>query len=294
VLGAASCAPSGLWNGEEVRLSLSTCDRVSHLTASAPCLTLRGGGIRPPRNRGVHLSTTETAHASASTVSGVDDAAPVGRTRTDSVRDWIHTGACVLAGVLITVGFLLDPAVDTDTGAETIAAVAESADRFYWANTMSAFGLAMTAAVGLAVLRLVRGRGRVLATIGGVLMMIGGTAAAAGIFMYGAALTGMVESGVDHSVLAELQDHLGDSWRPGLAFLLGFAPLLLGMLLSAIALFLSRAVPRWVPIALGLGAVAIIALGDTDLSTLGDVLLTIGLAGVGLGLWRATVGARTA
>lgn len=219
-------------------------------------------------------------------------AAP-GHTPTDTVRDAIHAGACVLAGVLVTLGFLLDPASDSDGAAEVVAAATDDTGLFYWSNTMAAVGLAMVAAAGLAVMRLVRGRGRVLATIGGLLTAIGGVAAGAGIFMYGAVLAGMAESDVDTSAQVALQEHLEDSMRPGLTFLLGFAPLLLGLLLCGIALYLSRAVPVWLGPLLGLGVVLIMVLGDTSISTLGDVVLTMSLAAVGVCLWRATSGART-
>lgn len=211
------------------------------------------------------------------------------RTRADGARDAIHVGACLLAGVLITTGFLLDVAgTDTDSGAELIAAVSENPNRFYAANTLAAFGLAMLPAVGLAVLRLVRGRGRVLATIGGVLVMIGGTAAAAGIFMYGAVVSVLAGPGQDAATSAALQDDLGDSARTGLTFIIGFPGTFLGLLVCAVALLVSRATPRWVPLTLVLGIVAVMALGSTDASTVGDLLLTAGLSGIGLSLWKAT------
>jgi hypothetical protein len=92
---------------------------------------------------------------------------------------------------------------------------------------VGAFGLVLVAAVGLAVLRLVRGRGRVVATIGGLLLVIGGTAATTGQFMYGAVLTAMA---------------------------VGFPGIMLGLLVSAGALLRSRAVPRWVPAAMVFGS----------------------------------------
>lgn len=214
-------------------------------------------------------------------------------TRTDTVRDAIHAGACVLAGVLITSGFVLD---DTDdlSGSEAIAAVAASPDRFYWGNTLGAFGMAMLAAVGLAVLRLVRGRARVLATVGGVLLMIAGTAAAAGLFMYASMLTVMAESGLDVEVMGALEKAAGDSARPGLAFMIGFPGVFLGLLLCAAALAVSRVVWRWVPAALVAGTIAVLALGETSASFVGDVLLTAGCVGIGLALWRRTTSDRAA
>jgi hypothetical protein len=212
---------------------------------------------------------------------------PGGRTRTDTVRDALHAGACVLSGVLVTIGFLLDrDGSEADEADELVAVVADAPERFYAGNLLAAFGLVLVAAAGLAVLRLVRGRGRVLATVGGVLTMIGGTAAAAGIFMYGAVVATLTTE-LDAEQAAAAQEALADSGRTGLTFIVGFPGTFLGLLLCAVALFVSRATPRWVPAALVLGIVAVMALGSTDASTLGDLLLTAGLAGIGLSLWKA-------
>jgi hypothetical protein len=131
------------------------------------------------------------------------------------VRDAIHAVLCVLSGVLITIGFALDNAKGVSEGAELIALVTEEPGRFYWSNMVGAFGLVLVAAVGLAVMRLVTGRGRVVATVGGLLLIVGGAAAAAGQAMYAAVVTAMTESGQDATVTAALQDHFGESVRTG-------------------------------------------------------------------------------
>lgn len=214
-------------------------------------------------------------------------------TRTDRVRDAIHAGACVLAGALVTIGFALDTSVESGDGAALVREIAQAPDRFYWANVIGAFGLVLVAAVGLAVMRLVRARARVLATVGGMMMIIGGAAAAAGIFMYGAVLTGMVESGLELEQMGALQDSLSDSARPGIAFMIGFPGFLLGLLLCVVALAMSHEVARWVPAALTAGLVVVMAFGETDFSFVGDLLLTAGFTGIGLTLWRATAPTRT-
>lgn len=246
-------------------------------------------------------STTDTGRASVPVQPGsaasahrvIDlDAPRPAHTRTDRVRDALHAGACVLAGVLITTGFALDPHRDTDSDAALIQAVTADPGRFYWANTIAAVGLVLLAAVGLAVLRLVRHRARVLATVAGMLLIIGGAAAAAGIFMYGAVLSGMVESGQSTQVSVALQESLGNSARPGLAFVVGFPGFALGMLLAAVALAMSRATPRWVPATLLAGLVWTLALGEGSISWVGDLLLTAALTGIGLALWKATAPGR--
>ncbi len=211
------------------------------------------------------------------------------RTRTDGARDAIHVGACALAGVLITIGFWLDPARNIDDSAELVAAVAEAPNRFYAANLIAALGLVLVATVGLAVLRLVRGqgRGRVLASVGGILLMIGGTAAATGVFMYGSVMS-TLSTTQDAATAAAADEALSNSARTGLTFMVGFPGMMLGLLLCAAALFVSRATPRWVPAALVLAVVGILALGSTDLAPVANLAMTAGLVGIGLSLWKAT------
>lgn len=204
------------------------------------------------------------------------------------VRDGIHVALIAVAGVLFTVGFALDDTPDADTGTELVAAVAGSPDRFYWSNTIGALGLVLVAAVGLAVMRLVQHRGRALATVGGLLLLIGAPAAAAGQFMYGAVVTGMVESGQDRADMAALQDSLGESARTGLTFVIGFPAVMLGMVVCAAALLVSRVVPRFVPALLIAGVLAVLVLGETPASTVADLLLTSAFIGIAWSLWRAT------
>lgn len=248
------------------------------------------------------MSTTvsQSAHVpqqQAPSEPGHLDARPPGddqRGGTRIVQDALHGVLCVLAGVLITVGFALDLGNHADTGTELLAVVVDAPDRFYWANTVGALGLVLVAAVGLAVLRLVRGRGRVAATVGGLLLMIGGAAAAAGQFMYGAVVTAMAQSGEDLAVMAALQDSFEDSVRTGMPFFIGFPGIMLGLLVSAGALLRSRAVPRWVPLAMVHGVVAVVALGDSAASSVADLLLTAAFVGIGLALWRSTAARRDA
>lgn len=240
----------------------------------------------PDGSRAATPSASAEAGPRHDRVIDLDAVPPRDRDGNRRVRDAVHAVLCALSGVLITVGFALDVGGDTEDGAALVAAVTDAPDRFYWSNTLAALGLALLAAVGLAVLRLVRGRGRVLATVGGLLLMIGGAAAAAGLFMYGAVVTAMVESGEDPAVVAALQDHFQDSVRTGLPFFVGFPGILLALLVTAVALLVSRATPRWVPAALAASVVGIVALDGGSAARVVDVVLTAALAGIAWSLWR--------
>lgn len=203
------------------------------------------------------------------------------------VRDAVVAGGAVLAGVLITIGFALDPARTESESAELVAAVADAPGRFYAANLLGALGLVMLTCVALAVIRLVPGRGRGLATGGGLLLMLGSIAAAAGVFMYGAVVSVLVES-ESTATAVRLQEVLGDSARTGLTFLIGFPAFLLGMVLCAAALLRARTVPWAVPALIVLGLVGVVALGEASpiLATAADVLLAAACAAIGVLFWQ--------
>jgi Domain of unknown function (DUF4386) len=186
-----------------------------------------------------------------------DPAEPSGRTSTDRFRDHVLAGATVLGPALVIVGLLLEveDGNDDSTGAETLDAIAPHVDRFYAAELISAIGLVLLAAGALAVMRLVRGRGGVLATVGGLLGMIGGPAAATGIFMYGAVLSLAASDDLDRTAMGAFQDKADEAAQIFPPFAIGFIGSTLGFLFLAAALWRSRRLPIWVPIAMVVSAV---------------------------------------
>ena len=209
--------------------------------------------------------------------------------RARTVRDAVVSGGCALSGVLVTTGFALDPTRSAGTSSEElIAAVATDPGRFWGSMTLASFGLAMLALAGPAVVRLVPGRGRGLATAGALLTSFGAVSAAAAMYMYGAVVSASVESPIGTEAAVALQDHAEDAVATGLPFMLGFPAFLLGLVLCVAALARAPQVPKAVPAVLLAGLVGIVVLGDARplLATASDVVLACALAVLGVLSWR--------
>ena len=180
-------------------------------------------------------------------------------TSTERLRRSILAGAAVLSPVLLAIGLLVMPGDVPDGPEELVAFVADgSPDRWYAAHLLVALGFVLLPAVALATALVVRARGAALATWGSLVLIVGGIAFGAAMFMYGATtylaatnerLTG--GSGVDFQTAAE------DSGVLGAPFPIGFFSILIGSVLCAIALWLSRRVPVWAALAVGLLMVAV-------------------------------------
>lgn len=215
-------------------------------------------------------SSTTAERTSASRTIDLDaprpDQAAAG-TSSDRARDLVLAGATVLGPALMIAGLLIetDEGGDDATGTQMLAAIADSgADRFWTSNFLAAIGLCLLGAGGLAVMRLVRARGGALATVGGVLAMVSGAMAGAGLFMYGAVAAVMADPDLDREQMGALQDRLSDAWQVMPPFV-GFIGGALALLLLAGALWRSRVVPVWVPVAVVLSAVAFFLVGDGGL-----------------------------
>lgn len=179
-------------------------------------------------------------------------------TSSDRVRDWLLAASTVLGPVLIAVALVVevDDGADEQKGTELLASIAEGGvGRFYAGNVIAAVGLVLLGAAGLTVMRLVRARGGALATAGGVLSMIAATAAATGLFMYGAVASVMTRDGLDREAMGALQDEFNDAAQLAPAYLIGFPGLALGLLLLSAALLRSKIVPVWVPAAIAVSLV---------------------------------------
>ena len=197
----------------------------------------------------------------------------------DRVRDWLLAATTVLGPLLIAIALIVevDDGADDQKGTELLATIAEGGiGRFYAGNLIGAIGLALMGAGGLTVMRLVRARGGALATVGGVLSMIAATAAATGLFMYGAVGAVMAGDGLDREAMGALQDELNDAAQLAPAYAIGFMGLAISLLLLAGALLRSRAVAWWVPAAI---VVSLVLFTIVDGGALGAAVMLPMIAG---------------
>jgi hypothetical protein len=122
----------------------------------------------------------------------------------------------------------------------------------WWAMLMSSAALTMlnTPAQAVVVVSLVRGRSAGAATWGAMLMWIGAALEAVGIAGFAMAYFFPSDPSLDAATSAAVFDSIGNDHVHLLAFQLpGHLLLTAGIVVQAVALFRSRAVPRWVPIA---------------------------------------------
>ncbi|HSH81472.1 MAG TPA: DUF4386 family protein [Herpetosiphonaceae bacterium] len=124
----------------------------------------------------------------------------------------------------------------------------------YWLGPLLGLGFVV---LGLAVMRLLKARRSVLASIAGVLLLIGGLGFAAGLAAEGILYYAATDpDALDPESGAALLAHLMETEMYFPVFGIGIAAVSLGCLVVATALVISKAVPLWVPILLAVGVVA--------------------------------------
>lgn len=181
---------------------------------------------------------------------------PTTTTSTDRARAWLLAGAMVLTPVLLMAGSLLEVDTGEGSGTSELAAVAADRGQFYAAGLLLALGLAMLPVCAIGLMRLTRERGGVLGTIGGSVLLVGGAAAGAGIFMYTGVLHTAADPSLDREAMGEFNDLAGDTVALGLPFMVGFVGIAIGMALLGIALWRAQTVPRWAAVLVGLAGIS--------------------------------------
>lgn len=213
--------------------------------------------------------------------------------RIEQQRRGLLAGAAVLSPLLLAAAFLVLPQDVPDGSAAVLARVAEEPDRWYAGHLLFAIGLALLSAVAVATAAVVRHRSGTLATVGATVLIIGSSAFSTAMFMVG---------GVTHLVATDaaltggaglaFQDAADDAGRLGLPFPIGFFGIVIGVVLCALALGLSRAVPWWQAAAIALVPLAI-GVGFDGSAVLGAALCVVAAVGV-LGVARALLQSDTA
>jgi hypothetical protein len=214
----------------------------------------------------------------------VTEPTTIGRARTAIVALALAVGA--LGSALVTVW---QPWQERDQfGYAVLAPVRDGV----WAGAIiEALATAvMGFALGVAVCRLVPRRGAVWATVGAVLTGLGGAAFCAGMAGFGiltwyATATGGLSAEAGTGLMAYVEQDRGHvaALQAG-----GFLALTLGTLLLMVALWRSRSVPRWVPVAYLVLTVGIFAgLGGGRVLDVVQAVQVLTSGSVAWFLWRA-------
>lgn len=185
--------------------------------------------------------------------------------RTDLGRRWLLTvGLLLLAGpVLFDLGYALHPSLPMEVD-DALAAVAEVRTRHAAAKVMVAAGGLITIALVLAYRSLlVPARGRLVATVGAVLVAVGMAANSLSQATHGYLLYWASGPDVDRAAGADVVAAAVSSTElVTLPVSFWSVPLFaVGLLLIAVALWRAGTVPRWVPIGIVVAGVAAGAIG---------------------------------
>lgn len=175
-----------------------------------------------------------------------------------STRTSVVTGLLTAGAVLAAVNLLLRPVAAVDFG--SYAALRAERDAVWLFGLLGGIGTAVAyLTAGLSACLLIRHRGAALATIGAVLTGVAAVLYCTGFFAIGAVdwyLTADAAGG--QALFTYFQDNSGPVFGiQAIGFLLG----VLGFVVLATALWRSRAVPRWLALAVPLSLVAMIAGG---------------------------------
>jgi len=197
------------------------------------------------------------------------------------------TGLCLIAGpLLFVISSVVGPNTDHDNKAKELADVAAHKSA-YLTNAymfLAAAVLVIIASIGL--VRFFRGaRGVTAGQIGGTLLVLGSSVLFA-FFAFTITEYEMVnQKGVDRGAMAFFLHRLDKSnsgWPLFILFLLGIG---VGLLLLAVAMYRTRAVPVWAAGAVGVGAV-LNFFGGTGIEIAANALLFVGLAVLAVGILR--------
>jgi hypothetical protein len=199
--------------------------------------------------------------------------------------DWVplSASALVIGAMALVFGSLLNPAEGGASTAETLRIVDEDSSRWL-AMAVMYFLASVTLTLGLpAMLTLFGGRGRKLGLTGVALFTLGaiGTCGYAMLMVFFRAM--VVAEAINGPALERVTDDLGLA-----IFLQGWiAGFVGGVVLIAIALFVSRTTPRWVPLLLV--AFVILLPVSEQLGRIGTSLQVMALAVAFTGIAMAAV-----
>jgi hypothetical protein len=189
----------------------------------------------------------------------------------------------IAAGVLLGLGFLLHP-TESASAAVTLASIAANPDRWYVAHLMLFMGLGFAIPAILLLMDRLSLTAPLAARWLGVGTFVGLVCAIAFVAIDAVVFWTLAKPGLDAATVGEVYDELVRGAGPQMIF----APALLlnvGIIVMSVALFRSRAIPRWVAGCFGAGMVVQLLFGAAYIHVAGAVAgLLLGAGFIGLGL----------
>jgi hypothetical protein len=174
-----------------------------------------------------------------------------------SARRLLLAAGLVASPTLLALSVAIEPPV-TDRGAAAFVTIAASSERYYVGVLLAILGLCLLPVVGAALAVLVQGRGYAAATAAAILLGLAGVTVAVGkgfqIMLWAMAQPALA---TDRENFGRLSQH--QLMGTEIFFILGSLSIISGLTLAVIALWRSRAVPRWVALLFGVTQFAAIA-----------------------------------
>jgi hypothetical protein len=213
-------------------------------------------------------------------------AAPPSTARTSRSRLGVLFVVLAVTSALALLLMALWPAVPADRF-YSYAGIAPIRDRFWLVSTLLAIGLVINVpAQALAAMAVARVRGAATATAGALLMVVGAAMQAAGIAGWAMLYWFTTGPDLDPAVAAPFLDRLGDDTSLFRVAMPGALLVVLGTVVQAVALWRSRAVPRWVPLTSLLIVPTFVLPSGGLTGALAQLPLSVAATAIGWYAWR--------
>lgn len=191
--------------------------------------------------------------------------------------------AMLLAAPLVVVGSFLFSVSSSDSPAGFVQDVAAAHGRYVVGGLLLTAGAFLLIPSAIGLLRLAQPKARAVVVTGGVMSGIAAAILGGGYLMMTVIMGMLTPAHAD--VATHVQQVAGSSGLAGLPFI--FAPLLvIGLVITSIGLIIGGLTPRWLPILLAVGAVALHFAPDSPVGSLLHAPVAVAIAGLGIVLLR--------
>jgi hypothetical protein len=204
---------------------------------------------------------------------------------TESIKRLVKGASMTLAPLLLGVGFAIHPPQST-SGAEQLRIIAATSGRWDLAHVIILVSLVLFIPAVLGVMDFMQRRGAWFGLIGGAFVAIGVVFFAAWVGAEGFASSTLASLPADQQAALAPAMHAIIDGKGALAFVDTTSVLLIGgLLVLAIGLFVARAVPRWMSVAMAVGVLLLVigaSLGSQISLVGGCALLVVGMRAMGV------------
>lgn len=204
--------------------------------------------------------------------------------RVESIKRTGTALAMILGPFLLAVGFFIHP-LDKSTGAAELQMIVDNIGRWNLAHLLLLVGAVFFIPAVLGLMQLLRERGAWFGLIGGWLAGIGVVFFGALIGVDALATSALADlPAAQRAALAPAVQAFLDMRGASVAGNVGFL-LIVGIIVLAIGLFVTRAVPRWASAAIVIGSLLEFGFSSSStqlVGTAGTVVVFFGMAAIGL------------